>query len=640
MVKGTIALLGFSALLIWGNDTLVAAETRQPIAKVRPAKTTDSRSAASQALDAATASKRRGEPATHIAAQIKTEQRLNLISTARTLRQAGYSAKEALPALITAFKVSSNVALSNMSRVGFDRREIANLQQVSVPSVRREELVSRTPARDPGGEVYLEIPCGGQRVTGDAVGSIRHNFTRFKRGGSVDVCAQPGWKSYQWSVSTAINAGGQNRFVRVNPRGNRSRFTIPANANYHMDTRSSVYQFFTVKLTVTGIDGTTRDIRSYIQTEPTGWPGTPVLTDWKIGNYRPGGGDWIRQQGVVDPALVNLSDPDAGKLVIQGRNLLANDVRIVGAEVIDRRPGNPEEMTLRFDSVSSRRHTLSSSLIDRLGIESRQRLYIKRLGYNVQPANLFNAFLGDAEIRLGDPRGQSQITMAGRTRNETLERFTGLGFDMELLSMASTSVSVEMRETPEPRAMLVRLNIEFEGNGQELTGTFAQTIPGFRCSGFSVAESQCSGVNIPCFVGEVGAALSNNAHCLNPANWRSVSLSGPNVDVGADVTNPRLIVDFVMLTEPNGRVDNARVSADFRGDINLVAAGISAPTGFTGPAFRAFVSAKISQQLAAAGTGQQIAEFMNEIVNVFADDVRVRDLVVMPDGRLFMDLED
>lgn len=380
----------------------------------------------------------------------------------------------------------------------------------------------------------------------------------------------------------------------------------------------------------------------------------PTIHEYRIVDYRPGhSGQVIENLGVVDPDAVGPGSPDDSdgrvEVLVPFRDLDGIEATIGGrvGEIVDRTPHTyvadgvehqGEWLTIEFRDFESGNLRLTRA--GRSGTAN-----VIRLSYKWTEPDAIVDRLGDLTVEIGDPLGEGVVSAEPTTWEsiplegieETFEvsPLQGLGMTAEVVDLESNAVSVDVSPAGEG-VISIAIEIGFEEDGAEIDGTFLDYIPCWTCSTFEVPTSECSTLDVQCFLNVLGEAGTSLGTCLNPANWEEQEVaSGPEVPFEVDLVAPTLRLSWTVGADGNGGFYAQTALPEFETGLSL-----RSGNGIDLAPIEGWVLGEVSTKLLAAVEAADLSGSVVQALETFASVKGwgyVRGLYLLNDGRWFAD---
>ena len=359
-------------------------------------------------------------------------------------------------------------------------------------------------------------------------------------------------------------------------------------------------------------------------------------------DYRPGRRGQLRNQGVLDPGLLQGPDQSAGRFTLIGRHLIAANTTVTLG-------GSPATIEQRSSSGSEDRLVLfvqtlgaGGGIVVQRGEFAAPPFPIGRRTYrSFGPQDIANT-LGSLQLVLGSPQGAGQLAVMGTVEPLQLDPVVNQdGLRLDLNDLRSRSSRASFSDVGEGRAQML-LEVEFESDGDELVGSLLQQIDVFRCGGYTIERARCSTIDAACLRSALGAAVGGAGQCANPSAWAAQRVQGPNRRARGQITDAKLMV-WMDLTadERSGNTVGALRRVEFHSRLALEIDGAALPMSIESVQLRLRkeIERRLFDKLAERQLAQRVAEGVHRGVIVNIARAQLRGYYALPGGNgLFADI--
>lgn len=343
-------------------------------------------------------------------------------------------------------------------------------------------------------------------------------------------------------------------------------------------------------------------------------------------DYRPHRSGVRRNEGVLDPGKLQQPDPSAGRFTLVGRQLAGPGTTVlVGGEpaVVEQQAGTGVE-----DRVVVRAAALGSGphIVVRRGDFAAPPVPLQRRAYRAVSADDFAAFLGTTQLVFGSPRGSGQVSVLGQVTAVPLDAVANeRGLTLHLNDLRSRAVRIATGDAGEGSAEL-RIEVEFESDGNELEGTLLEEIDVFRCAGYTIERSRCSVLDAACVRQALGAAATGAGQCLQPSAWAPQRVAGPSRPVHGQLDDARVRLWIALSPDRgSGSTVGKLTRVEFHSKVALAVDGAALPLSAeqVQTRIRRDIEQRLQERLVPLDLGRRVAEGVHRAVALTLREPRV-----------------
>jgi hypothetical protein len=369
----------------------------------------------------------------------------------------------------------------------------------------------------------------------------------------------------------------------------------------------------------------------------------PVITSIEAEDYRPGRVGVLTNAGVLDPSLLQHPDQMAGRFTIVGRHLHGNGTIVRAGSTtatIEQQSGSGDLQRLQVRVAGLAEG--AQLTVERHEIRSRP-FAVKRLTYRVLSVpDELQPLLNSLRVVLGSPQGSGQITIDGQVTPLTLQPVVNeKGLTLHLNDLRSRSATASFANSGDGTSSM-KLEVEFESDGDELTGNLLSEIDVFRCGSFQIEAARCSPMTAKCIRDALGNAFDGAGACINPNAWGPQRVRGPDRPVRGNVDDAKVTLWIKLAPNPNGTTAGALDRAEFTARVGLQVSGVTLPLSSDEVQTRLNreIRHRLFDDLVARTSWQRIANVIDFAMKVNLRDPLVRGYYSLRNGSgLFADLE-
>ena len=359
-------------------------------------------------------------------------------------------------------------------------------------------------------------------------------------------------------------------------------------------------------------------------------------------DYRPGRRGSLRNQGVLDPGLLQGPDQSAGRFTLIGRQLIGSNTTVTAG-------GSPVVIEQRSSAAGEDRLVVAaqtlgpgSGIVVQRGEFASPPFPIGRRTYrSFGPQDIANT-LGSVQVVLGSPQGAGQVAVMGTVEPLQLDPVVNQdGLKLDLTDLRSRGSRASFSDAGEGRAQML-LEIEFESGGDELQGTLLQQIDVFRCGGYTIERARCGTIDGACLRRMLGAAFGGAGQCTNPAAWAAQRVAGPNRPARGQIADAKLMVWIDLAAdERSGNTVGTLRRVEFHSKLSLDIEGAALPMSAESIQLRLRkeIERRLFEKLAERQLSERIADGVHRGVIVNIARPLLRGYYALPGGQgLFADI--
>lgn len=546
--------------------------------------------------------------ATETAGGLQTAFRVDVSGSASALRRGGYRAEETAPALVDVYRTKGTVVMDAMRRAEFSARdlELVAVNVLQIPADERVAQMKEDGATTQEAAIVLKnsyhlapAPAGDLLFT--AQFETREIVEAFRLVWGLDVHG-----AYQaMQDMTVIEFGSPYNWLET------AGYEVPA----------------------------------------------PTFDAYRIPDYRPGhSGQVIEKVGVVDPDKVIGVAPDPSDGVVQvlvryrGLDALTATLGDRVGEIVERVPHTYQAQGSTWDGewLHIRFRDFPSGYLKLERLTRTWAVPARALAYHVvEPAMIIEPIEG-MTVSVGESQGSGTVTLPAGTFGGVAMEGASVTFEVpthqeagivaDVRNLASNATTVTTSQAGE--AIEIKIAVAFETAGAEVEGTFLDYVPCWTCASFRVPQSTCSGINISCFLGFLGALGTSAGTCLDPDNWEEGTMAnGPALPFQADLTDPALEIRIALAPDPaTGAFAVKQVLPSFNAGVTLRTMNDDLPLYVIQDYIMGQVNQKLMDALAELDLGGKVVSSL-ELARATFGWGALRGLYLLGDGRWFLDSE-
>lgn len=253
------------------------------------------------------------------------------------------------------------------------------------------------------------------------------------------------------------------------------------------------------------------------------------------------------------------------------------------------------------------------------------------VGYAAIERTLIEDALEGLSVSVDD--GSVEITVGDRSISGDVDENRENGIETQVTDLNSNGFEVSTEAEPGGGALV--LTISFEEQGREFEGNFFGYIPCWKCSSFTIPQSECAVITLNCVMDFLGEGMASLASCANPENWEEVEiLDTDGVPFDGDLANTVLTVRMAMHVDGGG-LGSSGTTYDFGTNVSLATSSGGVSLGVVDPYVRSRVRDRLTSSMSEIDLAADLATALNQYAAIMGWGTYLT-MAPMPNGRFFV----